>query len=199
KMYKKILQKALILMIYNNLKKQIKILEDTRLGEKNSLSRDQKDSDRLDGRISQRSISISLKGDNNPNWLNDIFRENKEMGLGNFISIISYIKEKYRDFYLDQQFVLSDFIDENILDMGFLLNSYIVESKESDFFIEEFFQAFSDELLDKLVEVLGELVQKDVATTEERDFVFNLLESLSVDYSGRERIDNNEGVVEDEI
>ncbi|HGL5291238.1 TPA: hypothetical protein ACKFKR_002544, partial [Enterococcus faecalis] len=170
-----------------------------RLGEKNSLSRDQKDSDRLDGRISQRSISISLKGDNNPNWLNDIFRENKEMGLGNFISIISYIKEKYRDFYLDQQFVLSDFIDENILDMGFLLNSYIVESKESDFFIEEFFQAFSDELLDKLVEVLGELVQKDVATTEERDFVFNLLESLSVDYSGRERIDNNEGVVEDEI
>lgn len=116
-----------------------------------------------------------------------------------FISIISYIKEKYRDFYLDQQFVLSDFIDENILDMGFLLNSYIVESKESDFFIEEFFQAFSDELLDKLVEVLGELVQKDVATTEERDFVFNLLESLSVDYSGRERIDNNEGVVEDEI
>ena len=198
-MYKKILQKALILMIYNNLKKQIKILEDTRLGEKNSLSRDQKDSDRLDGRISQRSISISLKGDNNPNWLNDIFRENKEMGLCNFISIISYIKEKYRDFYLDQQFVLSDFIDENILDMGFLLNSYIVESKESDFFIEEFFQAFSDELLDKLVEVLGELVQKDVATTEERDFVFNLLESLSVDYSGRERIDNNEGVVEDEI
>ena len=120
------------------------------------------------------------------------------MGLGNFISIISYIKEKYRDFYLDQQFVLSDFIDENILDMGFLLNSYIAESKESDFLIEEFFQAFSDELLDKLVEVLGELVQKDV-TTEERDFVFNLLESLSVDYSGRERIDNNEGNVEDEI
>ncbi|MGL9744757.1 hypothetical protein [Enterococcus sp. DIV1368e] len=198
-MYKKILQKALILMIYNNLKKQIKILEDTRLGEKSSLPSDQKDSDRFDDRISQRSISISLKGDNNPNWLNDIFRENKEMGLGSFISIISYIKEKYRDFYLDQQFILGDFIDENIFNMGFLLNSYIIESKENDFLIEEFFQAFSDELLDKLVEVLGELVQKDVTTAEERNFAFNLLETLSVDYSGRERIDNNEGDVEDEI
>lgn len=198
-MYKKILQKALILMIYNNLKKQIKILEDTRLGEKSSLPSDQKDSDRFDDRISQRSISISLKGDNNPNWLNDIFRENKEMGLGSFISIISYIKEKYRDFYLDQQFILGDFIDENIFNMGFLLNSYIIESKENDFLIEEFFQAFSDELLDKLVEVLGELVQKDVTTAEERNFAFNLLETLSVDYSGRERIDTNEGDVEDEI
>ncbi|EOS7671131.1 hypothetical protein F6335_RS12230, partial [Enterococcus hirae] len=202
KMHKKILQKALVALTYSKLKMQIQILEDTRKGEKNSTSDYQETKDKYDDRISQRSISLALKGDQNPNWLNDIFRENKDIGLSNYISILAYIKEKYRDFLLEKQFVLTDFLTEDLLEMGDLLDQYIVESTEPDFDLEEFFQAYSDSefLLDELTEILGEFAMNGNLTEEETESVDLLLSAITVDYSEREQLDDNiEGDGKDEI
>lgn len=198
-MHRRILQKALILLTYSKLKMQIKILEETRKGERNSMSDFEEIKDRHDDRISQRSISLTLKGNQNPNWLNDIFRTNKDIGISNYISILAYINEKYRALLLDKQFVLTDFLTEDILEMGSLLNQYISESNNTDFDLEDFFQGYSDNLLDELTEILGELALNEELTSEELESINLILDAIAVDYSERERIDDNKGDEKDEI
>lgn len=198
-MHRRILQKALILLTYSKLKMQIKILEETRKGERNSMSDFEEIKDRYDDRISQRSISLTLKGNQNPNWLNDIFRTNKDIGISNYISILAYINEKYRALLLDKQFVLTDFLTEDILEMGSLLNQYISESNNTDFDLEDFFQGYSDNLLDELTEILGELALNEELTSEELESINLILDAIAVDYSERERIDDNKGDEKDEI
>lgn len=198
-MHRRILQKALILLTYSKLKMQIKILEETRKGERNSMSDFEEIKDRYDDRISQRSISLALKGNQNPNWLNDIFRTNKDIGISNYISILAYINEKYRALLLDKQFVLTDFFTEDILEMGSLLNQYISESNNIDFDLEDFFQGYSDNLLDELTEILGELSLNEELTSEELESLNLILDSIAVDYSERERIEDNKGDEKDEV
>lgn len=198
-MHRRILQKALILLTYSKLKMQIKILEETRKGERNSMSDFEEIKDRYDDRISQRSISLALKGNQNPNWLNDIFRTNKDIGISNYISILAYINEKYRALLLDKQFVLTDFLTEDILEMGSLLNQYISESNNIDFDLEDFFQGYSDNLLDELTEILGELSLNEELTSEELESLNLILDSIAVDYSERERIEDNKGDEKDEV
>lgn len=117
----------------------------------------------------------------------------------NYISILAYINEKYRALLLDKQFVLTDFFTEDILEMGSLLNQYISESNNIDFDLEDFFQGYSDNLLDELTEILGELSLNEELTSEELESLNLILDSIAVDYSERERIEDNKGDEKDEV
>lgn len=198
-MYRKILQKTLVVMTYNHLKEQIITLEDVRREEKKYLLNRQDLDDRYDERISQRSISLALKGENNPNWLNDIFRESKDINLSNYLRIVAYIKEKYSQLWIEDDFHLEDFVSDRSLEMGALLNRYRAESQEKDFCLEEFFQDFSDELIDEVSEILGSFLLESKLTEEKTSSIIRILDAITIDYSERESIENYEGDEENDI
>lgn len=186
--YQSLLQKAMLVIVYDYLKEQIQIIEQTRLVEKAEASKNGEIHDRLE-RVSQRSLSIELKGEANPNWLNNIFSEYKDIQLSNFLRLIGLIQSKYEALLMLNDFSLEDLISEVSFEFTTLINEFAIEFNYIDFSFEEFLAGYSEEVTGMLYDCLEKLSQNAHLTTSELLITNEILRFLDSDYSEREQLD----------
>lgn len=186
--YERLLQKAMLVIVYDYLKEHIQTLENTRLIEQKEASKNGEIDDRLD-KISQRSLSIELKGKGNPNWLNNIFSKYKDMQLSNFLRLIGLIQSKYEALLRLNDFSLELLISETSFEFTNLINEFVIEYYNDDFSFDKFLAGYSEEVTGKLYDCLEKLSKNTYLTTSELFITNEILRYLDSDYSEREQLD----------
>lgn len=186
--YERVLQKAILVIVYDYLKEQIQIIEQTRLVEKKEASWNDEVDERLE-RISQRSLSIELKGTSNPNWLNNTFTKYKDIQLSNFLRLIGLIQSKYEALLMLDDFSLETLVSEVSHEFTNLINEFVFEYHNGDFSFDEFLSGYSEEVTGMLYDCLEKLLQNAHLTTSELTIINEVLRYLDSDYSEREQLD----------
>lgn len=187
--YEKILQKAMLVLVYDYLKEQIQIIEQTRVVEKKEAIINGEINDRVD-KVSQRSMSIELKGKGNPNWLNSIFSKYKDIKLSNFLRLVGLIQSKYEALLMLDDFSLENLISEKSFELSNLINEFVIEFYNTDFSFDEFLSDYGEEVTGMLYDCLEKLVDSTYLTNSDLLVTNEILRYLDSDYSEREQIDN---------
>lgn len=187
--YEKILQKAMLVLVYDYLKEQIQIIEQTRVVEKKEAIINGEINDRVD-KVSQRSMSIELKGKGNPNWLNNIFSKYKDIKLSNFLRLVGLIQSKYEALLMLDDFSLENLISEKSFELSNLINEFVIEFYNTDFSFDEFLSDYGEEVTGMLYDCLEKLVNSTYLTNSDLLVTNEILRYLDSDYSEREQIDN---------
>lgn len=187
--YEKILQKAMLVLVYDYLKEQIQIIEQTRVVEKKEAIINGEINDRVD-KVSQRSMSIELKGKGNPNWLNNIFSKYKDIKLSNFLRLVGLIQSKYEALLMLDDFSLENLISEKSFELSNLINEFVIEFYNTDFSFDEFLSDYGEEVTGMLYDCLEKLVDSTYLTNSDLLVTNEILRYLDSDYSEREQIDN---------
>lgn len=187
--YEKILQKAMLVLVYDYLKEQIQIIEQTRVVEKKEAIINGEINDRVD-KVSQRSMSIELKGKGNPNWLNNIFSKYKDIKLSNFLRLVGLIQSKYEALLMLDDFSLENLISEKSFELSNLINEFVIEFYNTDFSFDEFLSDYGEEVTGMLYDCLEKLVNSTYLTNSDLLVTNEILRYLDSDYSEREQTDN---------
>ncbi|SEO07406.1 hypothetical protein SAMN04488134_103291 [Amphibacillus marinus] len=175
KLFERVLQKVLIVKTYSLLEETIEQLEQTRQIEIDESKGRGEVFDRVD-RISQRSISTELKGENNPNWLNNILTHYSDMQISNYLRLVANLQSKHEGVGID--FSLDNFIEDETLYLSELTNNFIRDFSENVSSLDIFLSDYEEDTLNELFSILIKLVEKASLTAEEEDICWKIIESL---------------------
>lgn len=180
KKYKKIFQKIILTSIYDSLATTIKDLESARLLEIEYARRRGDIYEQLD-KISQKSLSLELKGPANPNWLNTVFKECKDMQTSNLVTLITLLETKYEILLAGKDEKIISNIFELNTNLFRLSNDFNLYSSKDNVDIRTFLDEYLDDdnFLNDFFNNLLKLSENNYLTTEEEETIEELISYLT--------------------